>query len=365
MPNRRYHIHVISRPEDSSLVLDRVVVFFQSRAFLTYDVSSRLPQAALYGRQCVDACDYTVVVVGDSYGDTRHTGVSQMHLSYLNANAKLKPMMIFIQTHYDDTEISRHLYRFIQLLEQQSGYIYYYDESTDIDQLLTYAYNDMIQRYPASGWVPADSVNTGASNSINNCVDSLQNADNSIKINDISQGQVPLSGTPPTASPFVIPSTAPYSYNTTTVERAHKTLTIDNNIDSVTTPLLLTDMFALKYSAQAYEGGNLTNVTMDLSCTWQSILQILTKMPAVFSSYGLQSGMNQLITANAEHDIKQLMPNVHAVSRCQIAQKDLLRLQRLLVEANWIELTPSSTRSSQKLWKLTGAAKKLYHESTL
>ncbi len=341
MPNRRHHIHVISSPEDSSLVLDRVAVFFQSRAFLTYDVSSRLPQAALYGRQCVDACDYTIVVVGDSYGDTRHTGVSQMHLSYLNANAKLKPMLIFIQTHYDDIEISRHLYSFIQVLEQQSSYIYYYDESTDIDQLLTYAYNDMIKRYPASGWVPAATA----------------------KISDISQA--PLSGTAATALPSVTTSATLYSYNTTAVERAHKTLTIDNTVGSVTTPLVLTDMFTLQYTAQAYEGGNLTNVTMDLSFTWQFILQALTKMSAVFSSYGLQSCLNQLITVEAEHDIKQLMPNVHAVSRCQIAQKDLLRLQRLLVEANWIELTASSIRSSQKLWKLTFAAKKLYHESTL
>ena len=56
------------------------------------------------------------------------------------------------------------------------------------------------------------------------------------------------------------------------------------------------------------------------------------------------------------------MPNVHVVSRCQINQSDLLKLQRLLVAANWIELTATGAREKKELWKLTFYAHHLYEE---
>lgn len=69
MPNRRYHIHIICADNDQLLVLDSFAIFFQARAFLTYDVSSKLSKASFYGRQCIDSCDYAVMIIGDSYGD--------------------------------------------------------------------------------------------------------------------------------------------------------------------------------------------------------------------------------------------------------------------------------------------------------
>jgi hypothetical protein len=342
VPKRRYHIHVVCAANDQPLVVDRMAIFFQSRAFLTYDVSSKLPQAALHGRQCIEACDYAVVVIGDNYGATHNTGVSQMHLSYLSAKAKLKPMLILIKTHQEDTNVSRHLQDFTRLVEQQASNIYYYDDSTNIDQLLTYAYNDMIERYPATGWVRANAV-----------VDTQTSANASSQSTRISS----------TALSSIITSSPSSSYRSTAAKRAHNDAPAEVNFDSITQPLTLTDTFDFQYSAQAYEGGNLTDVTMGLSCQWQEILQALIKIPVAFSSYGLQSSINRLITSKAERDIKQRMPDVHAVSRCQIAQNDLVKLQRFLVAANWIQLTASGARSSQELWKLTFYAKKLFENS--
>ena len=82
-------------------------------------------------------------------------------------------------------------------------------------------------------------------------------------------------------------------------------------------------------------------------------------IPSPFSSYGLQNAINRLIASKAERDIKKDMPNVHAVSRCQIFQDDLNNLQRQLVAASWIQLTTYGTRVSQELWKLTAYAKNL------
>lgn len=335
MPNRRYHIHIICAANDQLLVLDRLAIFFQSRAFLTYDVSSQLPQAALYGRQCIEACDYTLVVIGETYGATHKTGVSQLHLSYLSAKAKLKPMLILIKTLPEGTLITRQLQDFTRTVEQQASHVYYYDDRTDISQLLTYAFNDLLERYSATGWVRADSSSAVA-------------ATESSTTSGITSAALP-------------------SISTTSPNRffANKNLAAPEHRgdDAVTKPLVLSDEFNFQYNAQAYEGGNLSDVTMTLSCTWGEILQALIRIPAAFSNYGLQSCINRLIVNKAERDIKKIMPNVHAVSRCQIHQKDVIRLQKLLVAANWIQLTATGSRQAQELWKLTFHAKKLFEDN--
>lgn len=327
MPNRRYHIHVVCADNDQPLVLDSLAIFFQARAFLTYDVSSKLPQAALYGRQCIDACDYTLVIIGDSYGTAKNMGVSQMHLSYLSAKAKLKPLLILIKTHHDGADISRQLQDFTRMVQQQAKHVYYYDTDTNIEQLLIYAYDDMVSNHEVK--------------------------DRWVRMSE----KFEKSNTQTIAAKY-----AAHLSISTAIEQASNPVENSATSHSLNKPIGLTETFNIQYSAQAYEGGNLTDVTRSMILTWQEVLHALTKMPVAFSSYSLQSCINRLIASKAEQDIKREMPNVHAVSRCKIAQNDLNKLQRELVGVNWIQLTTYGTRVSQEMWKLTFYAKNLFAE---
>lgn len=326
MPDRRYHIHIICADNDQLLVLDSLAIFFQSRAFLTYDVSSQLPKASLYGRQCIDSCDYALMLIGDSYGTVQRNGVSQMHLSYLNAKAKLKPLLILIKNHHPDASISRQLQEFIKSVTRQDNTIYYYDTETDIEPLLVQAYYNAVTNHQAiGGWLRAnEEMIKFSKQTVAERFADLLSTDKTLKKNS------------PPADEFVS--------------------------DDVSKPIILLEAFDIQYSAQAYAGGNLTDVTRPMTLTWQEILIALMKIPATFSSYGLQNAVNRLIASKAEQDIKKEMPNVHAVSRCQISQDDLNQLQRQLVGANWIQLTTYGTRVSQELWKLTFHAKNLFNE---
>ncbi len=332
MPTRRYHVHIIGVAHDQPRILDSLAIFFQARAFLTYDVSAELPYASLYSRQCIDACDYTIVLVGDNYGvgTAQNMGVSQMHLSYLSAKAKLKPMIILIKTLNKELEASKQLKDFTRMLEQQASLIYYYEDSTDIRQLLNNAHQDMAGNHLLASWVKSAAEEES---SIHN--QSAQRDGGAGNADASQSGQ-------------------------STSKQKSKVKVHPNNTEQ---NLKLAETFAVKYSAQAYEGGNLTDITISTEITWQQVLQALAKIPAAFSSYGLQSAINRLITSKAEQDIKQRMPNVHAVSRCQMAQNDLSRLQRSLIKANWIQLTAAAVSSSQELWELTSYAESLIKDN--
>jgi len=304
--------------------LDSIAIFFQARAFLTYDASSKSHKAALYGRQCIDACDYALMVIGDSYGTAQNTGVSQMHLSYLNAKAKLKPLLILVKKHHNDANISRQLQEFTNSVTSKADKIYYYETENDIEQLLIQAYYKMVATHQINaGWVRVEA--------------------------DVQKSNKPTSSENLAAN-------ATNSKNSKQDNRAASTKSMDDNVSK---QIILTDTFEVYYKAQAYEGGNLSDVTRPMILSWQEVLLTLIKMPATFSSYGLQSAINRLIASRAEIDIKREMPNVHAVARCQISQDNLNCLQRQLVAANWIQLTTYGTRVTQELWKLTFYAKSL------
>lgn len=330
MPNRRYHIHVVCADNEQPLVLDSLAIFFQARAFLTYDVSSKLPQATLYGRQCIDACDYTLVIIGDSYGTAKDMGVSQMHLSYLSAKAKLKPLLILIKIHHEATDVSRQLQDFTRVVQQQAKHVYYYGMDTNIEQLLIYAYENMVSNH------------------------------------EVKDGWVRMSEKPEKSNLQTI--TAQYISPLSTSKAVQRDISLAENsisensvtANSLNKPLKLIETFTIQYSAQAYEGGNLSDITRMMTLTWQEILHALAKIPETFSSYNLQSCINRLIASKADQEIKREMPNVHVVSRCRIAQNDLNRLQRVLVGANWIQLTTYGTRVPQEMWKLTFYAQNLF-----
>jgi hypothetical protein len=263
------------------------------------------------------------MIIGDSYGTVQKTGVSQMHLSYLNAKAKLKPLLIFIKNHHQDANISRQLQEFIKSVTRQDNELYYYDTENDIEQLLVQAYYNVVSNHKVSGgWVRA--------------------SEEMIKFSQQTVAER-------------------FADLLATNKANNQDSNADDELiaDKVSRPIVLMEAFDVKYSAQAYEGGNLTDVSRTMLLTWREILVVLMNIPSPFSSYGLQNAINRLIASKAERDIKKDMPNVHAVSRCQIFQDDLNNLQRQLVAASWIQLTTYGTRVSQELWKLTAYAKNL------
>lgn len=377
LSNSRYHIHVICAAHDQSLVLDSLAIFFQKVAFLTYDVGNQISQASFYSRQNIEVCDYIIVVVGDDYGASRNVMVSQMHLSYLGAKAKNKPMITLIKTRDEETKVSWQLQDFTRLVERQSNHIYYYNSSTDIGQLLSYANNEMLANHKiVASWAMKSDIDTGYSMHSQNIVNegnkpfkrSFKNTSFHNKSIDksASRNAQALNKTDNCASDYDNYDHDTYDHDTYDHDANNHDANRNVNshdgtqdTDKLTMPISLSETITIKYTAQAYEGGNLSDVELSTALTWQQILVALANIPLAFSNYGLQSCFNHLIADKAEPEIKSFMPNVHAVSRYKISEQDFHRLQQLLVAANWIQIVTSTSRTTQQLWKLTFYAKNL------
>ena len=223
-------------------------------------------------------------------------------------------MLVLIKSMGKSKKVSRQLRDFTRLVEQQAYDVYYYDDTTDIPKFLIDLHARMVEKYSlVAGWAR------------------IQKNANACKAQKLSS----LSSEKNTAA---------------------------KNFDQ---PFKLSEFVEVRYSAQAYEGGNLSDIRMTMKLSWQQILQAIALISATFSSYSLQVCINRLIASHAEQDIKQQMPNVHAVSRYQVFHSDLNHLQQFLVAANCIQLTASSLKTSQELWRLTFYARKLLESNQI
>lgn len=186
----RYHAHIIKVANEQPLVSAQLAMFFENNAFLTYDLPVMSTETMNYSRRCVESCDFVIMIIGDSYGQTNISGVSQMHLSYLTARAKRKPMLIFINTNNTGTW-ERQRQDFVSLVEEQNhNKITYYQYEQVFAQYLKNAYNNFYSNIEEANPLHKNyiSVNNGMSEVAAQSDKSLQ--DNNRKSGEQTRYQV-------------------------------------------------------------------------------------------------------------------------------------------------------------------------------
>lgn len=337
MLNRRHHIHLICDNRDSSLypIQDSLAIFFETKALLTYDLYEANTDTANYSWRCVNACDCAIVLVGESYGALTNTGVSQLHISYLNAKTKNKPVVAFI---YQADGKPRKLSEFETLIRSQLSMVYLFDDDTDIKALIEQAYQKLPLIQADLPDPSDDSVSQKLSQS-DKTPDILieKTADKTPKIDNL-----PTQANDDIDDIFdKIPKLATaYEHNF-------------SGVTSFLNPNLQDDVM-LSCTAHAFQGGTLIEVAFMASTKWQAVLSKLVSMP-VFSSRTLWRVLNELVTPQAMPAICLTHPSVHAISRCQVTKADMLWVQEELVGAGW--LINNSASTGKENWQVTELAK--------
>lgn len=360
MPNRRYHIHVICANDDQSSSLDALVLYFERRAFLTFDLALGDVLASNHSRRRIDECDYVLLLIGDSYGKPNNTGVSQLHLSYINARTKNKPMLILRKIRSGrgtQKGLSRQLTDLIRLIEQQnSGQILYYDDQTDLEQLLEFPYLQMLSEHPAKGWIRTENV----------IEETLLTTFNAIK----------KSEAPPTRSSIFDAIDADTAIDSKTLDAKTldaKTLNgkmtdhddkAQANLSSELSDIVidLSDDIMLNFSTHAYEGGNLSEVSFLAVVAWRDIVTALNDLQTQFTSTGIQRCVNDLVHEQALDLVQDVRPNAHAVSRTQVATAEQEWVKSQLLAAGWIAVAQTGGRGKRNFYQVTDKAKRALAE---
>ncbi len=331
MPDKRYHIHVICSPDDQVEILDGLAIFMEKRAFLTRDLMQGDNESAGYSRRCIDACDYLFMLIGDSYGKLHNTGVSQLHLSYIYAKTKAKPIVIFIKLHDEKDKLSRQYQDFTLMVEKQnSSSIYYYDETININEFFEPVYNKLITEYKKSGWQKA-LLEESASSYFNNL--RHKKSEPAVKVR------------PPPI-----------------VQSVSETKLLFENDKSVNLDISV----MVNFTAHAYEESNLKDVTLMASLTWRQVLTLIDEAINAIYLMGFQRSINALIEKDALILAQeQLSKNVHAVSRVQVSIQDAKWLLSEMVQFGWVKQSKSNsvepttprTKLEQDLFMITTLGK--------
>lgn len=133
--SRPCHIHLSCVPSDAGLLglFDALDLYFETRAFLTRDLFGEHPN---YSWRAINRCDALIVATGTTYGTPNASGVSQLHVSFLNAKTRDKPILALIKK---TANPDRRLRDFVDILKASVPYLEF-DKETDLMVLLDEAY---------------------------------------------------------------------------------------------------------------------------------------------------------------------------------------------------------------------------------
>lgn len=304
MSTQRPHIHLICDINDISLhdVQDALTIFCETKAHLSRDLFTVTNNTANYSWRCINACDYVLMLIGESYGKLNNSGVSQLHISYLNARTKNKPMAILIG---GAPARPRQLGDLVNAISEQNKHIYHFDQHSNLDELfgrIFDAFGDSIVAKPT--FMDTSSV----------------------------------IGTPTISHE---PQLSRYEHSL---------------VHNIKPNLNLQDEVLMNCTAHAFKGGTLIEVAFIASSTWQAILSTLVNTSMSFSLQGLWRILNDLVADQAMPAVKSTHPEVHAISRCQITKADVIWIQEELLAAGWISRS-SNNITGKETWRTTDQAR--------
>ncbi len=403
MSNSLYHIHAIQVVNDQPEVASQLVLFLENKAVLTQDLPAISTQATNYSRRCIDACDFVIMIIGESYGAPNPSGVSQLHLSYLTAKTKDKPMLILLKAQGSSTR-SRQLINFISTIEKDKPqHLYYYADNNDFDKVLAEGFETITAEVQQKAWlqlnqslgspqlkglpskfnVYSDSAHpfattqadeSGAKNNSKKVhklfaktglsfADSSQRTSGLVKSikdaaaernksgwsnNSHQQDDLNVSTQLSEASiEAIINQSLSDEFDLVEVEKYAAQIPHLVSLDDITT---------LSYDAHAYQDGNLSDVTLTASVSWRQLLKTLSKMGKNFSSDTMYRSFNDEVAHSAMQSVVKLLPNVHAVSRCMIEPRDFAWVKEQMRFNGWLESIEIYEHSNREFWRLTDNA---------
>lgn len=318
MIDKRYHVFICTSGADMQaerVVLSQALV---SQGFFSWGLEHRTPLTTAFARRQIDDCDYFVLLLGSCYGELSASGVSYMQLEYIYAVTKQKPILILMHEAPDSrpeelqesTDESKAKFREFRLqLQRERDVVATYRNTRDMEMAIRHVMPQMIERYPAAGWVrPQNNQQLQEEIEQLKCkIAQLEATSHAVKVDPFLQ----------------IPK----------VQRE--------------------ELFAFDYRVHAYQDGGFKELHLQRKMTWGNILAVLGPgfNPAAPEDNFIKV-MNEYLNQTALIDVREFLPGAQSIARSQMNVRALHTIKMQLKHNDWI--APVGRNEKQHLlWAIT------------
>lgn len=318
MLDKRYQVFITTSGKEMQperMVVSQTLI---GMGYFSCGLEQRTPLSTAFARRQIDDCDYVLLLLGSQYGEQSVSGVSYLHLEYIYAVTKQKPIIVLMHEnpesrdkslHETKPELKERFKEFRAQLQKEAEQVITYKSLRELELAIRSYMPQMLERYPVVGWVRPQSIQ------------SLQDEIDRLK-SQLSQAK--MAQTNVEADPFL-------------------------SLPRVT----VHDIFSFDYRMHAYQDGNFKELTPVREMTWLGLLTLLSKTfnqpsPEEYFSKTLNHYLNE----TGLQDVQKQMPRAHAVSRAQINVRALHTIKQQMRQNEWIIPVGRDDRQ-RMLWKLT------------
>ncbi len=336
MIDKRYHVFISTTGADMQPERSVLAQTLASLGFFSWGLETRTPLTTAFARRQIDDCDYFVLLLGSRYGDLSASGVSYVHLEYIYAITKQKPVLVIMHESPDSRspevqeqtkEGQRKFEDFRRQLQRERDMVVTFREPRELEVILRHAMPQLTQRYPSLGWVrPNDAP-----------MQALQLENEKLKQKN---AQLMASGRGRSSAS-----------STSSLDDISATMGESGALD---VPVVRGDeLMSFDYRVHAYQDGNFRELRPRRQMTWNELLVAIGpgfRPPAPEENFARL--LNEYLNISALKDVQETMPRAHATARCQINVRALHAIKVQFKNNQWIAPVGRDSRH-HILWGLS------------
>ncbi len=328
MLDKRYQVFITTSGKEMQPERMVVTQTLIGMGFFSWGLEQRTPLSTAFARRQIDDCDYVLLLLGSQYGEQSVSGVGYMHLEYIYAITKQKPVIVFMhdapdtrtEDLQDSTAVLKNKFQeFRHQLQKEIEQVVTYKTLRDLELAVRSYMPQMLERYPVVGWVRPQNLQV-----LQDEIDKLKS-----QLAKARSEQTTVHGLKD-VDPFL---TLPKVYSN--------------------------EIFSFDYRMHAYQDGNFKELTPMREMSWLELVKVLSsefreQMPEEFFSKVLNEHLNN----TGLNDALRVMPRAHAVSRAQINIRALHTIKQQMRQNEWVVPVGRDERQ-RMLWKMTAKGLKL------
>mgnify|MGYP003599041859 FL=1 len=330
MLDKRYQVFIITSGKEMQperMVVSQTLI---GMGYFSWGLEQRTPLSTAFARRQIDDCDYVLLLLGSQYGEQSVSGVSYMHLEYIYAVTKQKPIIVLMHDNPTarDPELQEtrqdlkdRFNDFRHQIQKEIEQVIPYKTPRELELAIRSQMPQMLERYPVLGWVRPQSIQ-----SLQDEIDRLKSELAQAKMGKIN-GEV---------DPFL------------SLPRVN-----------------MKDSFSFDYRTHAYQDGNFKDLNVIREMSWGELFKVLSSdFVQATPEENFSKVMNQYLNESGLADAQKQMPRTHAISRAQINVRSLHIIKQQMRQNEWI--VPVGRDDRQRLlWKVTDKSAMILKNNSL